>query len=133
MEQHNKQPTAGSWKPGTSGNLHGRPRSGLALAEAIRSRVDPHEVMDLLIRHLRDEEVPIEKRLAVALPWMQAGFLKPPTATAIDLRTTVTALPAGWAAMPIEQRRAYLDDVQRGATSSITALALAVATDTTDA
>lgn len=80
-----KPPTAGSWKPGQSGNPNGRPRSGLALAEAIRERVDPHKVIDLVVRHLEDEDVPVAQRLAAVLPWMHSGFLKPPTSSSLDI------------------------------------------------
>ncbi len=31
------------YKPGESGNPHGRPKVGLTLAEAVRGVVDPHE------------------------------------------------------------------------------------------
>lgn len=82
-------PNRGSWKPGQSGNPHGRPRTGLALAEAIRERIDPHKVIDLLESHLADDKVPAAQRLAAALPWMHAGFMKPPTS--VDVTTTNTA------------------------------------------
>jgi hypothetical protein len=35
-----KAATPGSWKPGVSGNPHGRPRSGFALAEIWRDYLD---------------------------------------------------------------------------------------------
>ena len=71
-------PNRGSWTPGQSGNPRGRPRSGLAFAEAVRERINPHAVLDLVERHLADEGVPIAERLHSLLPYIHAGFVRPP-------------------------------------------------------
>lgn len=55
-----------TYKPGESGNPHGRPKVGLTLAEAIRNKVDPAELVeDLWKRHkkgqLKATEILIER------------------------------------------------------------------------
>lgn len=40
--------TPGSWKPGVSGNPKGRPKSGLALADMIRERLDPETMREFV-------------------------------------------------------------------------------------
>jgi hypothetical protein len=79
-------PNRGSFKPGQpSPNPGGRPRSGLALATAIRERIDPHSVLDLVVRYLSDESVPLQDRLHTLLPWLHAGYLKPPQTSALHI------------------------------------------------
>lgn len=107
-----RTPNAGSWKPGTSGNPNGRPRSGLAFAEAVRERIDPHQVLDLVARHLEDEDVPIAQRLATVLPYLHAGFVKPPTTTDVNVSTGAAAEAARLDAIPIEERRRLLADLE---------------------
>lgn len=80
-----KGPTPGSWKPGQSGNPKGGPRSGLALATAIRERIDPQTVLDLVVAYIADETVSTADKLDRLLPWLHAGYLKPPTATALHV------------------------------------------------
>jgi hypothetical protein len=112
MQDNDAKPRKpGTWKPGQSGNPRGSPRSGMAFADAVRRRLDPNECLELVTRYMRDENVPIEKRLAVLLPWLHAGYLKPPTATAIDVRTRhEIALPAGFDAMsPADKARIAAD------------------------
>src|SRR5262245_3558945 len=82
-----KRLSGGRYAPGSSGNPKGRPRSGLALAETIRAKVDPEAVVELVLRLASDESVPLKDRLAALLPWMAAGYLRPPTATAVSLES----------------------------------------------
>lgn len=114
MEQSSSKPrqaNRGSWKPGQSGNPHGRPRCGMALAEAIRSRIDPHQVVDLVQRHLEDEAIPIADRLQVVLPWMHSGFLRPPATIAATIETNSTS-QRDWGALDIDARRALLEQIR---------------------
>ncbi len=71
-----RPPTAGSWKPGQSGNPRGRAGRGTSLIDSIRRGVDADEMRDLaleLARHGESESV----RLA-ALAWLRdSGFVKP--------------------------------------------------------
>ncbi|HEY3802232.1 MAG TPA: hypothetical protein VGL61_06470 [Kofleriaceae bacterium] len=102
-ESRSRKP--GTWPKGVSGNPGGRTRSGMAFADAVRRKVDPEEALDLMLRYVRDESVPLEKRLAMLLPWLHAGYLKPPTATAIDIRTrSEPVLPAGFDAMSLAEK-----------------------------
>ena len=76
-KQPKRQATNGSWRPGTSGNPAGRPRSGNALAEAVRARVNTAQLqVDLaleLVTHGKTEQT----RLA-ALTWLRdTGYNKP--------------------------------------------------------
>lgn len=71
-------------------NPSGRPRSGLALSEAIREKLDPFAVVELVNRFLADETVPLERRLGVLLPWAHAGYLRPPT----TINANVSAEPS---------------------------------------
>ena len=57
-------PTPASWKPGQSGNPHGRPKHQLAFAERVRERVDPDLVIELALRVAHDETMPAAARLA---------------------------------------------------------------------
>jgi hypothetical protein len=85
-----KGPTPGSWKKGQSGNPRGGPRSGLALATTIRERIDPEKVLDIVCEYIDDADVPAADKLDRLLPWLHAGFLKPPTATSLHVTTETT-------------------------------------------
>lgn len=98
------------WKPGQSGNPSGRPRSALAFAEAIRARLDPHLVLALVERFIHDESVSVEKRLAALLPWMQAGYLRPPTTAAVTVEVRGSRLD--WDSIPIGERIALLERLE---------------------
>jgi len=102
-----RAPNQTSWKPGQSGNAAGRPRSGLAFAEAARRRIDPDVVLDLVVRCLADEDVPIAQRLMTVLPFVHAGYLKPPVTT--DLNVNGSGAPVrDFGAMSIDERRELL-------------------------
>lgn len=101
-----KPATAGSWKPGQSGNPKGRPRSGLAFAERVRERIDPDLIIDLAVRVAADETLSPKTRLEALWPLIDRGFIKPPTTIAAQVQTTTTT--RDWSAVPLEERRALL-------------------------
>lgn len=64
-------------KGGPSPNPNGRPRTGQALAETIRVKVDPAEWVDFELAVARDTKQPIEKRAAAWHALVDRGFPKP--------------------------------------------------------
>lgn len=111
MSDQVQRQARGRYAPGTTGNAAGRPRSGLALAEAIRRRVDPERILDLVDRLLADETVPVADRLAAVLPWMGAGYLKPPTTAAVAIETQ-GAPQLDWSRVPLATRLALLEAIK---------------------
>lgn len=109
-------PNRGSWQPGQSGNVRGRPRTGLAFAEAVRERIDPHVVLDLVVRLLEDEATPIAQRLASALPFVHAGFVKPPTG--LDVSVSKSTDEAAYSHLTDDQIRELLAAHDRVLTSA---------------
>ena len=83
-------PNAGSWKPGQSGNPHGRPRTGLALAERIRERLDPDVLVDIALRVADDKEISDERKLAALSAFGSFGYQRSPVQ--LDVHST-TAEP----------------------------------------
>jgi hypothetical protein len=71
-----KPPTAGSWKPGQSGNPKGRPRKGDALAEAIRAQVSPEELI-AVARGVIDSDAPPSVKLQAAQFLAERGYRRP--------------------------------------------------------
>ena len=65
-------------KGGPSPNPTGRPRSGLALAERIRERLSPDELIDLVTKALADDSIPLRERVAFAFQLAAHGYTKPP-------------------------------------------------------
>lgn len=114
MEKANRPrvPNAGSFKPGDPRiNRNGRPRTGAALAEAIREQLDPKVALDLLAKFAVDENVPVERRLAVLLPWYQAGYTKPEQRHELALEQR-NAPQRNWSAVPLEERKALLEKLR---------------------
>ncbi|MCX5747510.1 MAG: hypothetical protein NT062_34025 [Proteobacteria bacterium] len=113
-DQRAKKPklaTPASWKPGVSGNPNGRPRTGLAFAERVRERVDPDLVINLAMRVADDESMPADARLSALWPLIDRGFVKPPTASTIDLTTTRTP-ERDWTSVSVDERRALLERIR---------------------
>lgn len=95
-------------------NLAGRPRSGLALSEAIRARIDPRRITDMLLAFADDEQIPLERRLATLLPWVQLGFVRPPTAASLRVESVGGEAPQrDWGALPLHERRTLLEMIRR--------------------
>jgi hypothetical protein len=72
-------------------NRNGRPRSGLALAERIRERMSPDELIDLVTKALADESIPIRERVAFAFQLAAHGYTKPPAG--LDINPSATDGP----------------------------------------
>jgi hypothetical protein len=92
-------------KGGPSPNPLGRPRTGLAFAERLRERVDPDVAIDLLLQFATDDTVSAERRLATMLPWLAAGYMRPPTT--IDASVTSHEPPSDYNldALSVDERR----------------------------
>ena len=88
----------GRFAPGHK-HARGRPRSGLALAERIRRRVDLDEIVDIAMDIARGRAIPAERDgvktgdwiipktsdRVTALNWLaERGFVKPPTTIALE-------------------------------------------------
>jgi hypothetical protein len=98
-----------NWRKGKSGNPKGRPRTGLALAERIRERLDPDMILDLAARVAADETIPVDKRLDALLRLAVLGYVRPPTGVAIDARFTGDGgARLDWTRLPLDQRRTLL-------------------------
>ena len=79
----------------------------MAFADAIRTRIDPEAVLDLVCRLLADEETPIAQRLSSALPFLHAGYLKPPTDANINVNSGAAHEEHAWLVnMSPEERHA---------------------------
>ena len=108
-------PNAGSFKPGDPRiNRSGRPRTGAALAEAIRERLSPSVALDLLAKFAADESIPAERRLATLLPWYQAGYTKPATDTNLTVNSSERTIGDELAdpTTTPERRKELLDDTK---------------------
>ncbi len=71
-----RPPTPGSWKPGQSGNVKGRPRKGDALAERIREQVSPEELI-AVAREIIAGTAPPSVKLQAAQFLAERGYAKP--------------------------------------------------------
>lgn len=100
-------------KGGASPNPGGRPRSALALAEAIRRGVDPDELVRIAVAIASDPDKGARDRVA-ALQWLSSsGYTRPPQGLAIQV-SAPAALPASWSAMSRAEREMYLDSLTVG-------------------
>jgi hypothetical protein len=64
-------------KGGPSPNPRGRPRSGNALAEAIRLHVEPRALIAVAARIIEDEKAPASVKLQAAQFLAERGFVRP--------------------------------------------------------
>lgn len=83
IERPKRGPTSTSWRPGRSGNPKGRPRTGLAFAEAVRKHLDPETALAFIIRFCKDETQPYPARVAAMFGLIDRGYVKPPIGVAI--------------------------------------------------
>lgn len=102
------------WQPGQSGNPKGRPRTGHALAEAIRAKVDPVELAEIALGIARDAGEQAKDRLTAVKFLADHGWSKP-----------VIAVDTGGAA-PLDFSKLSSDQL------AILATALAPQNDETD-
>jgi len=111
----NQKPTrpAHLWKPGQSGNPAGRKQTKHVLSDEIRRGVDPKEMVALALAALRSPTT----SSSVKLQWWAAladrGWARPPAERELTVSVAATpTLPAGWAALPIGERLAYLESLR---------------------
>jgi hypothetical protein len=65
----NSKPNRGSFKPGQVANPHGRPRTGLALAEIIRAQLEGPGVMAQLTQRMID--VALGRSVCIDADWLR--------------------------------------------------------------
>lgn len=83
-------------------------KSGLALAEAIRTKMHPDVICDLAMRLASDETIPVSERLAALLPVYDRGFIRPPQVVAARIEQTIGP-QRDLSKLPIELRRSMLE------------------------
>jgi hypothetical protein len=72
-----REPNAGTWRPGQSGNPRGRPRRADALAIAIRDQVPPEDLIATARAIKDDESAPASVRLQAAQFLAERGYARP--------------------------------------------------------
>ena len=110
-EQEDPKRRGHRWRPGQSGNPRGRPRSGNALAEAVRAGVEPAELVAIavdLARHAESDATRLQ-----AIGWLRdSGYNKPAERHEV-LTATVDAEVAEWARRLENASDADLDALTR--------------------
>jgi hypothetical protein len=103
-----KPPTPGSWRPGQSGNSAGRPRRGDALAEAIRERVSPDELIAVARSIIDDAKAPPSVRLQAAQFLAERGYSRPAERTELSIEQST---PRDFSHIPLARRRELLAEL----------------------
>lgn len=67
----------GRWKKGETGNPNGRPRTGGALAEAIRRKADPDELAEIALKIARTSKSEAYRLQALTF-LADRGYIRPP-------------------------------------------------------
>jgi hypothetical protein len=118
-------------KGGPSLNPAGRSRGFKGVAKLIATETrDGAELVEWALSVFRDPDRTYSER-AAAHQWLSDRYLGKPLSSheiVAAVATHTIGPPAGWDAMPLEQRRAILNDVMNGSR-----LALAPAADEDDA
>ena len=70
------------WKPGQSGNPQGRPKG---IAAVVKDRVEPSELVDILLDAARDPRAKVSERIAAVRELADRGWGKAPAFAAIEL------------------------------------------------
>lgn len=117
MSQHSTSETRaepvrgerGRFAPGgPSANPHGRPKRGMSLAERVRHRADPDELVDFLIGVVRNEKAKLEARLEAARQLFDRGWGKPLASHEISVAVPGPAAGRDLSALPVDERRDLL-------------------------
>ena len=69
------------WKPGQSGNPAGRPKG---IAAVVKERVEPSELVDILLDAARDPRAKVSERIAAVRELADRGWGKAPAFAAIE-------------------------------------------------
>lgn len=102
-------PTAGSFKPGVSGNPAGRPpKIAGAFAERVREKVSPDLVIDLALKVANDEKLDARERLTALWPLVDRGWTKPPAGLDLNVGGAQSS-GEDWSRVPLDVRKAELE------------------------
>lgn len=112
------------WKPGQSGNIKGRPKSKHTLSEAIRAGIDPAEMVTIALGILRSPTIPASVKIQMWQVLSDRGWSKPPAQRELTVSVAATpTLPAGWAALSVPERLAYLETIRTNGLAMLDAAA----------
>ncbi|MGE0402916.1 MAG: hypothetical protein AB7T06_39790 [Kofleriaceae bacterium] len=90
---------------GPSPNPAGRPRSGLALAERIRERLTPDQLIDLVGEALANDKIDIEKRVSLAMQLASYGYSRPASGLDLNVNSGASTAEGDWSKVPLDVRR----------------------------
>lgn len=94
---------------GTSGNPNGRPKVGLSLAEAMRRRFPPDEVVKLALE-LVEQEADLKVRLSALQFIADRAYGKVLSTTEVTINDgTGQSAKVPWDKVPLERRKALLN------------------------
>jgi hypothetical protein len=117
-------------------NPSGRPRGAAGLARYIAEQTaGGHELVDRLLAIVRSDNASTRDASAAVFALLDRLAGKPlqqSEIAAIARVEHIAALPAGWTALTLEQRRTFLDEVEKRRTigaGATTALALVASND----
>jgi len=99
--------TRGSWKPGQSGNVFGRPKLGETLADAMRDKFPPSRIAELAER-LATEATSEQVRLAALQMIAERTHGKVTNETALTMHNGNTEGEYDFSAMSVDEQRELL-------------------------